>query len=98
VREAAPITVLNGTGRAGYGQLMADELASMGYTISNVNTAPDGSYDDVEIYQIGTGNSATAKKLKKLYGVKEIKKTDPPALITGETKFVVIFGSVRDQD
>ncbi len=98
VREAAPVTVLNGTGRAGYAQLMADELEDMGYTIASVNTAPDGSYDDVEIYQIGSGNTATAKKLKKLYGVKEIKKTDPPALVTGETKFVVIFGTVKADD
>jgi polyisoprenyl-teichoic acid--peptidoglycan teichoic acid transferase len=98
VREAAPVTVLNGTGRAGYAQLMADDLADRGYTIASVNTAPDGSYADVEIYQIGSGNTATAKQLKKLYGVKEIKKTDPPALVTGETKFVVIFGAVKADD
>ena len=93
-REAAPIAVFNGTGQAGYGQSKADGLSALGYTIADVDTAPDGTYAPVEIYQIGTDNTATAKKLAAFYGVK-IKTTKPPVSVTGDVRFVIIFGSVE---
>lgn len=93
IREAAPIMVLNGTGKAGYGQSKADGLSALGYNVASVSTAPEGTYSAVEIYQIGTDNAATAKKLAKLYSV-TIKTTTPPVTVTGETRFVIIFGAV----
>ena len=93
-REAAPIVVLNGTGQAGYGQSKADGLSALGYTIADVDTAPDGTYAAVEIYQIGTGNAATAKKLTATYDVK-IKTAKPPVSVTGDVRFVIIFGAVE---
>jgi LCP family protein required for cell wall assembly len=95
VREAAPIVVLNGTGQSGYGQTMADELSKSGYNITLVETAPEGTYDSVEIYQIGKDNSATVAKLAKKYGV-EVKKTAPPIAVDGSAKVVIIFGATTN--
>jgi anionic cell wall polymer biosynthesis LytR-Cps2A-Psr (LCP) family protein len=91
VREAANITVLNGSGVAGVGQTVADSLADKEFTIDEVGNAPEGTYAAIEIYKIGDGNSATATKLKELYGV-TIKTVAPPVSITGETDFVIIVG------
>lgn len=93
ITEAAPIVVLNGTGKTGYGQTKADELSEAGYNVTLVDTAPDGSYEKVEVYQIGSGNSKTAARLSSKYGVK-IKKTKPPTTVNGNVRFVIIFGSV----
>jgi len=94
-KEAAPIVVLNGTGQTGYGKIKADALASEGYNISSISNAPDGTYDKVEVYQIGTGNSATASKLASKYKV-TIKKAAPPVEVANAVKFVIIFGSTED--
>jgi LCP family protein required for cell wall assembly len=94
-RENAPIVVLNGTGQTGYGKTKADLLTTAGYNISLVDTAPDGTYENVEIYQIGTDNPATAEKLATLYGV-TIKKIAPPTTVNGDVRFVIIFGSVTN--
>lgn len=93
VREAAPIVVLNGTGQAGFGKTKADALTAAGLNVVLVDNAPDGTYDAVEIYQIGTGNSGTAKKLSDIYKVTTVKKTAPPVTINGNVRFVVIFGA-----
>ncbi len=91
VKESAPIVVLNGTGQSGYAQTKADILTAAGYTVSLVSNAPDGDFAKVEIYQIGTGNTGTAAKLAELYGV-TIKTTNPPILVNGDVRFVIIFG------
>jgi LCP family protein required for cell wall assembly len=93
VREAAPVVVLNGTGQSGFGKTKADALTAAGFNISLVDNAPDGTYDAVEVYQIGTDNSATAKKLAIMYGV-TIKKTAPPLAVNDNVRFVIIFGVV----
>jgi LCP family protein required for cell wall assembly len=90
-REAAPVVVLNGTDQAGVAQTEADKLTSKGFNISLVDNAPDTNYTKTEIYQIGTGNSATATKLASLYGV-SINKTTPPVLVNGDVRFVVVIG------
>jgi LCP family protein required for cell wall assembly len=92
VREAAPIIVLNGSGQTGFGQTKADALKSDGYNVALVDNAPSGTYDKVEIYQIGTESSKTAEKLASLYNV-TIKKTAPPITVGSSIQFVIIFGS-----
>ncbi len=92
VREAAEITVLNGSGVAGVGQTVADELTDKEFIIDEVGNAPEGTYAAIEIYQIGEGNTATAAKLAEIYGVK-IKTTTPPVSVTGNTDFVIIVGA-----
>lgn len=91
VREAAPIVVLNGSGTAGVAQTEADKLEQQKYTVSSVANAPAGDYAHYTLYQIGKGNSGTAAKLKKLYGVK-IQTTDPPVSVDPTVKFVLIVG------
>jgi len=91
IRESAPIVVLNGSGETGFGKTKADLLTSDGFNVVLVDNAPDGTYDVVEVYQIGTDNSATAKKLSDMYKV-TIKKTTPPLPFNGNVRFVVIFG------
>lgn len=93
--EAAPVVVLNGTGQAGLGQIEADKLTSLGFTISLVDNAPDNSYTQTEIYQIGSDNDATASKLANLFGV-TIKNTVPPVTVNGNVRFVVIIGATTN--
>jgi anionic cell wall polymer biosynthesis LytR-Cps2A-Psr (LCP) family protein len=91
VREGASLTVLNGSGVAGAGQTVADSLEDKDFIVDQVSNAPEGTYAAIEIYQIGSGNTATAAKLKELYNV-TIKTTAPPVSVTGETDFVIIVG------
>lgn len=95
-KEAAPIVVLNGTGQSGYGQSKANELIEAGYTVSEVDNAPDGTYSAVEIYQIGANSSGTAKKLAAKYNVK-LKTTAPPIQVAANIQYVIIFGTVSKE-
>lgn len=90
-REGASVVVLNGSGVTGVGQQQADKLEGKGFVISAVDTAPEGTYAAVEVYQLGTGNTATKAKLAELYGV-TVKTSAPPATVAEGTKFVIIFG------
>ena len=90
--EAASIVVLNGSGEEGLGQTKADSLTAAGYNVTGVDNAPVATYEAVEIYQIGDGNSGTAEKLSALYDV-TIKKTAPPVEVDGDVRFVIIFGA-----
>jgi len=91
-KEAAPIVVLNGTDKAGLGQARADVLTKDGFNIVDVNNAPTGIYDPVEIYQISSGDTATAKKLTTLYDT-TIKTIPPPVKVDSTVRFVIIFGA-----
>lgn len=91
VREGANVVVLNGSGKAGVAQTQADKLTSAGFTISGVDTAPAGTYGDVEVYQIGSGMAKTKAKLESTFKVK-VKTSAPPVSVAANTNFVVIFG------
>lgn len=91
VKEEPNVTVLNGTGTAGIAQTAADSLEDKGFTILSIGNAPEGTYAKVEIYQVNAKKTASATKLKEIYGVTP-KTTTPPVSITGETDFVVIIG------
>lgn len=94
VKESPQITVLNGSGVAGTAQTLADTLEAKGFIIDSVANAPEGTYESVEIYQINKDKTATAAKLKELYGV-TIKTTTPLASVTGETDFLIIIGDAK---
>lgn len=96
-REGAAVTVLNGSGVSGVAQTEADTLTKDGFMVNSIATAPSGTYGDLEIYQIGTGMSATKAKLESLYHVK-VKTTKPPVAVTSETDFVVIVGKARSSN
>ncbi|HSW77458.1 MAG TPA: LCP family protein [Candidatus Chromulinivoraceae bacterium] len=90
-REGANVEVLNGSGVAGVAQTQASKLTSAGFIVGNVDTAPAGNYDAVEIYQIGDGMTATKAKLESTFGVKT-KTSAPPVTVPSGVNFVVIFG------
>jgi LCP family protein required for cell wall assembly len=94
-KEKAGVDVLNGSGTAGVAQRQADKLNEQGFIINDVGNAPEGQYDKVTVYQIGTGNPATAAKLKEVYGV-DVQATAPPFEVIGDAKFVVVFGADPD--
>lgn len=94
-KEAAQIAVLNATGQAGYAKTEADKLKKSGFNVTVVDNAPAGPYDDVEIYQIGNGNSATAGKLASRYNI-TVKKSRPPVSVDGDVKFIIILGAVAN--
>lgn len=92
-REKASVAVLNGSGVAGAAQEEATKLEEQNFIIGEVGNAPEGDYGKVTIYQIDQSKTATAAKLKKIYGVK-VLTTAPPVAVTGDTAFVVIVGSI----
>ena len=92
VAEGANITVLNGSETVGLGQTLADSLEAAQFTVDEVGNAPDGTYAPIEVYQVNKAMTATAAKLKQLYGI-TIITTAPPVSVTGETDFVIIIGN-----
>ncbi|MGV9002294.1 MAG: LCP family protein [Candidatus Saccharimonadaceae bacterium] len=91
MKENPHVIVLNGSGEPGVAQTASDVLTDKGFTVDSIATAPEGTYDKVEIYEVTSTKTATASKLAQLYGV-TIKKTTPPVSVTGETDFVIIIG------
>ena len=91
VREAAPIAVFNGSGVGGAAQAEAEKLEAANYTVETYATAPAGNYAHYTLYQIGSGNDGTAKKLQQKYGVK-ITTGKPPVTINDKVRFVLILG------
>lgn len=91
MKEEPVVTVLNGSGEVGVAQTAADALEAKGFTIDDIDNAPEGTYQKVEIYIVNPEKTASAAKLKEIYGVTP-KTTTPPVTVTGETDFVVIIG------
>jgi LCP family protein required for cell wall assembly len=90
-KEAAPVVVLNATSTAGLGQVEADKLTNKGFNVVLTSNAPEGNYDNIEVYKIGEGNKATSEKLTSMYGV-TIKTTTPPVAVDSSVRFVVVIG------
>lgn len=90
-REAAGVAVYNGSGVAGMAQKEADKMAEKGMNILAVDNAPEGSYEKVEIYQIGEDKKATKAELEKMYSVK-VKTSTPPVPAGEGTNFIVVIG------
>lgn len=95
VKEAAHVTVLNGTNTSGVAKTEADKLEALGFVIDGTDNAPDGTYGKAEIYQIDKDKTASAAKLKELYGV-TLKTTTPPVSVVGETDFLIIIGAASE--
>jgi anionic cell wall polymer biosynthesis LytR-Cps2A-Psr (LCP) family protein len=96
-REEANVVILNGAGVAGVAGAEAEKLTAQGFIISGTDNAPEGTYADVEIYQIGEGMTATKAKLASTYKVK-VKTTAPPVAVAKGTNFVVIIGKDRSSN
>ena len=96
-KEAASIVVLNASGTSGVAQTEADYLEEKGFTIGIVDNAPQGTTSNVAVYQVGEGNSATAAKLKELYGLSELATGTPPVAVDEPTKFVIVLGKSQNR-
>ena len=91
IKEEPHVMVLNGTETAGVAQTVADSLESKGFAIDAISNAPSGNYGKVTIYQLSADKTATAAKLKQMYGVETLTGT-PPVSVMGTTDFVIIVG------
>lgn len=95
IKENARITVLNGSGIAGYGTEKADELKSYRYNVVGVDNAPTSDYQKTVIVDTTEGDAGkyTRNYLEKRFGVKVTG--DLPEGITAPTQpgFVIILGS-----
>lgn len=91
-KEGAHVALFNGGSVEGYASAQAGNLEARGFTITATENVPSGTYEGVTIYDLTNKKPATKKKLASLYGVK-VKKGDGPFVVSGDTDFVVIFGS-----
>lgn len=90
VKEKAVIDVLNGSEIIGLAGEKAELLEIEGYTTGNIDNAPAGNYEDVEIYQL-TDKTATAESLKNFYGVSI--KTELPFGYSTTSDFIIVFSA-----
>lgn len=90
-REAANVTIFNGSGVSGYGKQKSDILNEKGFTITAVGNAPVGQYKPVQIYQLTSGHPATVAALKSYYG-DVITSGASPISVASDTDFVIIYG------
>ena len=92
-REAANITILNGSGVSGLAATEQTKLEAAGYTVDGIDDAPSGTYPKYTVYQLNDDNPLTAAALAKLYGVKPVTDKTPPVAVTDTTDFVVVLGA-----
>ncbi len=91
VKEAAMVVVLNGSETPGVAQTLTDSLEEKGFTVGTPGNAPDGTYGKVTIYQLDETKTATAAKLKELYGV-DMTTAKPTFSVVGDAAFVIVIG------
>jgi hypothetical protein len=91
IREEAPIAVVNASGVTGLAQAEADKLEAANYTIASVLSGTPNGNAPYTLYQIGSGNSGTAGRLKQRYNVK-ITSGKPPVTVDSSIKFVLVIG------
>ena len=97
VREAARITILNGTDTAGLAGTAKAELEAEGYTVVGVDNAPEGTYEGVTIYALNERVTGTVQALKKYYGV-QFEEYDPPEGVETEgVDIIIILGDEKEQ-
>lgn len=92
-KEGAKVIVLNGGGASGAAQTEADKLAELGMNIASVGNSPEVKTVAYTVYQLSSGESktATAAKLKDLYGV-DLTTSAPSFNPSTEADFIVIVG------
>ena len=97
-REGAQILVLNGTGEDGVAAEEKERLEKKGYTIKDIDNAPEGEYvytEDVEVYDTSEGTKPeTRQALEDFYGVDAKEEAELPNGISGiGYDFIIILGN-----
>lgn len=92
-KEAAKVTVLNGSGKVGAARAEADKLEKLGMDIVFVGDAPEGNYGKFKVYQVAPSGekSATRQKLEEQLSVK-VSDGTPPFPLSVQTDFVIVVG------
>lgn len=92
-KEAANITILNGSGQAGLATEKAEELKSYGYNVGIVDNAPTEDYTQTKIVDLSNGTKKyTINYLKKRLNVSVIDKQVPAGIVAGKANIVIILG------
>ncbi len=97
-REGAQILVLNGTGEDGVAAEEKERLEKKGYTIKDIDNAPEGEYvyaEDVEVYDTSEGTKPeTRQALEDFYGVDAKEEAELPNGISRiGYDFIIILGN-----
>ncbi len=92
-KEAATVTVLNGSGVPGAASEMQENLIAKGFSVSEIgNAAESAEYGKASVYKLSeTSQPATSKKLEKLLKIK-VKPGPLPYEMASTADFVVIVG------
>lgn len=92
-KEAANITILNGSGQAGLATEKAEELKSYGYSVGVVDNAPTEDYTQTKIIDLSAGSKKyTLNYLKKRLNVTVVDKQVPAGIVSGKANVVIILG------
>ncbi len=97
-RENANILVLNGTGEVGVASREQDELENSGFTVGEIDDAPDGEYPShYYLYNVSNRCPGTQASLEKRYSVSATPIETLPEGISGEGfDFIVIIGQQEE--
>lgn len=93
VREGSNIEILNGSDISGLAAAEQEKLKSGGFLISSVGDAPEGEYDELEIYILNEDMIETKNELSKFYDNTVIRLAeDLPDGIVSNADFLIILG------
>ncbi len=92
-KEAAKVSVLNGTVTPGLAGEKADELKTYGYNVTTVANAPTTDYDKTTIVDMSGGTKKyTLSYLKTRHHVDTVSKTLPTGIVQNGADIVIILG------
>ncbi|MCA9349070.1 LCP family protein [Candidatus Saccharibacteria bacterium] len=93
-KEAATITVLNGSGYVGKASTATKMLQSYGYNVTQTADAPTSDYlDTIIIDNTNDQKPYTRSYLEKRFGVTAVDKSPKPGLEAYQSDFVIILGA-----
>lgn len=93
-REGSTIEILNGSDTAGVAASEQEKLENEGFVVSSIGDAPEGTYDELEIYTLNDDMVETKNKLSEFYDNAVIRLAeDLPNNLVSDADFVIILGS-----
>lgn len=94
VREGSTIEILNGSNISGAAAAEQEKLEDEDFIVSFIDDAPEGEYDELEIYILNEDMVETKNKLSEFYNNTAIRLAeDLPDNIVSNADFVIILGS-----
>ena len=95
IKENAPITVLNGTTKAGLALTKADDLKTYSYNVIKADNAPTKNYTNTVIVDLTGNNKYTKNYLEKRFNVKATRNIPSGITVAEADKkgFIIIVGT-----